>query len=56
RHAYNNWMGKAIKEYTPLGKIKRLSYSLVANWIKEAWDKIDLIMIQRSSIVKFQQK
>src|SRR5688572_10661745 len=41
-------MGEAIKEYTPSGKIKRPSYSLVANWIKEAWDKIDPIMIQRS--------
>jgi hypothetical protein len=41
-------MDEAIKEYTPAGKIKRPSYSLVANWVKEAWDNIDPTMIQRS--------
>ncbi|CAB4427230.1 unnamed protein product [Rhizophagus irregularis] len=33
RHLYDYWMNnEAIKEYTPSGKIKRPSYSLVANW------------------------
>lgn len=41
-------MNEAIKQYTPKGKIKRPSYSLVATWIKEAWDNIDTAMIQRS--------
>lgn len=41
-------MDEAIKEYTPSGKIKRPSYSLVASWVKEAWDNIDPIMIRRS--------
>lgn len=41
-------MDEAIKEYTPTGKIKRPSYSLVASWVKEAWDNIDPAMIQRS--------
>ena len=41
-------MDKAIKEYTPTGKIKRPSYSLVATWVKEAWDNIDPAMIKRS--------
>src|SRR3954464_12136951 len=41
-------MDEAIKEYTPAGKIKRPSYSLVATWVKEAWDNIDPAMIQRS--------
>src|SRR6266536_426333 len=41
-------MNEAIKEYTPSGKIKRPSYSLVANWVKESWDAIDLNMIRRS--------
>uniref|UniRef100_U9TU37 HTH psq-type domain-containing protein n=1 Tax=Rhizophagus irregularis (strain DAOM 181602 / DAOM 197198 / MUCL 43194) TaxID=747089 RepID=U9TU37_RHIID len=36
RHLYDYWMNnEAIKEYTPSGKIKRPSYSLVANWVKE---------------------
>ncbi|CAB4400170.1 unnamed protein product [Rhizophagus irregularis] len=30
-HLYDHWINKAIKVYTPLGKIKRPSYSLVAN-------------------------
>ncbi len=48
RHLYNNWMNDAIKDYTPSGKIKRPAYSLVANWIKEAWDSVDTNMIRRS--------
>ena len=41
-------MDEAIKEYTPSGKIKRPSYSLVANWVKEAWDNIEPAMIWKS--------
>jgi hypothetical protein len=41
-------MNEAIKSYTPSGKIKRPSYSLVANWVKEGWDAIDVSMIRRS--------
>src|SRR5947207_12561733 len=41
-------MNEAIKEYTPSGRIKKPSYSLVANWIKDSWDAIDLNMIKRS--------
>jgi len=38
-------MNEAIKEYTLSGKIKRPSYSLIANWIKKSWDAIDPNMI-----------
>src|SRR5215204_1737097 len=48
RNLYNQWIDKAIKEYTPSDKIKRPSYSLVANWIKESWDSIDINMIKYS--------
>ncbi len=48
RHLYNNWMNEAIKDYTPSGRIKRPSYSLVASWVKESWDSIDSDMIRRS--------
>lgn len=41
-------MCEAIKDYTPSGKIKRPSYSLVARWVKEGWDAIDINMIRRS--------
>uniref|UniRef100_U9UQZ1 HTH CENPB-type domain-containing protein n=1 Tax=Rhizophagus irregularis (strain DAOM 181602 / DAOM 197198 / MUCL 43194) TaxID=747089 RepID=U9UQZ1_RHIID len=47
RHLYNNWMNDAIEDYTPSGKIKRPSYSLVANWIKESWDSMDTNMIRQ---------
>ncbi len=40
-------MCDAIKDYTPSGKIKRLSYSL-ANWVKESWDSMDINMIRNS--------
>lgn len=48
RNHYNHWMNEAIKEYTPSGKIKRPSYSLVANWVKESWDAVDTNIIRRS--------
>uniref|UniRef100_U9SUI3 HTH CENPB-type domain-containing protein n=1 Tax=Rhizophagus irregularis (strain DAOM 181602 / DAOM 197198 / MUCL 43194) TaxID=747089 RepID=U9SUI3_RHIID len=48
RNIYNNWMSEAIKDYTSSGKIKRPSYSLVARWVKEGWDAIDINMIRRS--------
>ena len=41
-------MSEAIKDYTPSEKIKWPSYSLVANWVKEGWDAIDINMIRRS--------
>jgi hypothetical protein len=41
-------MCEAVKDYTPSGKIKRPSYSLVANWVKEGWDAIDINMVRRS--------
>lgn len=41
-------MNEAIKEYTPSGRIKKPSYSLVANWVKDSWDAIDPNMIRRS--------
>ena len=41
-------MNEAIKEYTPTRKIKRPSYSVVANWVKKSWDTIDPNIIRRS--------
>jgi TATA-binding protein-associated factor Taf7 len=41
-------MNDAVKDYTPSGKIRRPTYSLVANWIKESWESIDTNMIRRS--------
>ena len=48
RQHYNNWMNNVIKEYTPSGKIKRPSYSLATNWIKESWNAVDPNMINHS--------
>ena len=41
-------MCDAIKDYMPSGKIKRPSYSLVASWVKESWDSMDINMIRNS--------
>src|SRR3954470_6471967 len=41
-------MNEAVKDLTPSGKIKRPSYSLIENWIKESWDSINPNMIRRS--------
>src|SRR3989337_1509647 len=40
--------GQAVKEYTLSEKIRRPSYSLVATWIKESWESMDINMIRRS--------
>ena len=45
---YNNWMVSNIHTFTPAGKIKRPSYSMMATWIKESWDEVDISIIKRS--------
>jgi hypothetical protein len=35
-------MNEAVKEYTATIKIKKPSYLLVANWVKESWNAIDI--------------
>jgi hypothetical protein len=37
-----------IHAFTLMGKIKRPSYSTIATWVKESWDKVDEDLIQRS--------
>jgi TATA-binding protein-associated factor Taf7 len=37
-----------IHTFTSTGKIKRPSYSTVASWVKELWDEVDEVLIQRS--------
>ena len=41
----NEWNYQGIYLF---GKIKKPSYSLVANWVKDSWDAIDPNMIKRS--------
>lgn len=44
-HYYYHWMSEEIKEYKSTEKIKKPSYSLVANWVKESWDAVDINII-----------
>jgi len=37
-----------IHAFTPAGKIKKPSYSMVATWIKKSWDEVDISIIKRS--------
>src|SRR5215204_3775835 len=48
QNLYNQWMDETIKKYTSSDKIKRPSYSLVVNWVKESWNSIDINMIKHS--------
>jgi len=41
-------MVETIKELTPTGKFKRLSYETVANWVKDSWSTVDVNLIRRS--------
>ena len=45
---YNNWMNNAIKKCIPFGKIKKPSYLLATNWVKESQDAVDPNMINHS--------
>ena len=38
-------MAKSVKELTSAGKIKRLSYKIVVNWINASWNAIDNSLI-----------
>ncbi|CAG8508477.1 22517_t:CDS:2, partial [Dentiscutata erythropus] len=48
RKIYNQWFDEGIKEYTKSGKLKHPSYSLVANWVKEAWEAVDVNLVRKS--------
>uniref|UniRef100_U9UVR8 Uncharacterized protein n=1 Tax=Rhizophagus irregularis (strain DAOM 181602 / DAOM 197198 / MUCL 43194) TaxID=747089 RepID=U9UVR8_RHIID len=42
---FKDKMSEEIKEYKSTEKIKKPSYSLVANWVKESWDAVDINII-----------
>ena len=45
---YNEWMTQEVKELTAAGRIKRSPYILIAEWVKRAWDDIDIQLIKHS--------
>ncbi|CAG8598291.1 15580_t:CDS:2, partial [Dentiscutata erythropus] len=45
---YNTWMSSTIHTFTPLGHIKRPSYSTVATWVRDSWNRVDVDLIKRS--------
>jgi len=45
---YNEWMAQEVKELTAAGRIKHPPYNLVAEWVKHAWDDIDIQLIKCS--------
>ncbi|CAG8714548.1 7880_t:CDS:2, partial [Scutellospora calospora] len=45
RKFYNEWMASEILSLTLASRIRRPSYSTVANWIKIAWDQVDSALI-----------
>ncbi len=40
-------MFESLKELTPAGKIKRLSYKTVVDWVNRLWNVIDISLIQK---------
>ncbi|CAI2194656.1 9361_t:CDS:1, partial [Funneliformis geosporum] len=40
-------MSSTIHALTPAGRIKKPSYSTIATWVKESWDKVDEDLIRR---------
>ena len=49
RNRWQKWMRDGLKEKTKSGKLKKASYSLVANWIKESWNSISQESVQNAS-------
>ncbi|CAG8490137.1 7748_t:CDS:2 [Funneliformis mosseae] len=45
---YNQWMVEEIHETTPSNRIKRPSYSKLAEWVKIAWETLDPNLIKNS--------
>jgi hypothetical protein len=41
-------MSEEVHEFTPAGRIKRPAYSKVAQWVKVAWDGVDIEKIKKS--------
>ena len=41
-------MSEEVHEFTPAGKIKRPAYNKVAQWVKVAWDNIDVEKVKKS--------
>ena len=48
RKLWNPWMVSGEKEFTKSGAMKRPGLSLVAQWVKEAWESISDDIIKRS--------
>ncbi|CAI2198677.1 16619_t:CDS:1, partial [Funneliformis geosporum] len=45
---YNEWMSEEVHELTSAGRIKRPTYNKVAQWVKVAWDSINVEKIKKS--------
>ena len=41
-------MSEEVHEFTPARKIKRPAYNKVAQWVKVAWDNIDVEKVKKS--------
>ena len=48
RRKYLNWMMTGPFKFTPAGKKKALSRSLVLRWVKQLWEEIPEEMVRRS--------
>ncbi|CAG8550322.1 2490_t:CDS:2 [Scutellospora calospora] len=45
---YNTWISSMIHTFMLSGHIKRPSYSTVATWVRDSWNRIDTDLIRRS--------
>jgi hypothetical protein len=41
-------MAEEVHNFTPAGRIKRPAYNKVAQWVKVAWDNVDVEKIKKS--------
>jgi hypothetical protein len=48
KEQYTQWMAVREREFTPVGKIKRLDVEQLCEWIREAWACILPALIEKS--------
>ena len=48
RQQYNIWMAEEVYQLTSAGRIQCPAYSVIAQWVKTAWESIDPKMVSRS--------
>jgi hypothetical protein len=45
RRRYDEWMANTIHQLTPAGRLRKPSYTTLAQWVRDSWEEVDLHLI-----------